>query len=89
VEVLDAEGRVIEPFSAQRAIAITGDSTQHHVRWVGNPSLHTLSGEIVRFRFSVSRGRIYAFWVSASEGGQSNGFVAAGGPAYRGSRDSE
>jgi len=46
-----------------------------------------LAGEIVRFRFTMSRGRLYAFWVSPWPSGESRGFPAAGGPAFAGPID--
>jgi len=87
VEVLDREGRVIEPFSAAKAVPVTGDATRTAVGWRSGASLKTLSGEIVRFRFSLNRARLYAFWVSGSPSGASGGYVAAGGPGFRTGRD--
>jgi hypothetical protein len=31
--------------------------------------------------------QLYAFWVSAKESGASGGFVAAGGPEFKGPKD--
>ena len=87
VEVLDREGRVIEPFSAANAVPVTGDATRTAVGWRSGALLKTLSGEIVRFRFSLNRARLYAFWVSGSPSGASGGYVAAGGPGFRTGRD--
>ena len=36
----------------------------------------------VRFRFQLSRGSLYAFWVSGAADGASGGYVAAGGPGF-------
>ena len=41
----------------------------------------------VRFRFQLTNAQIYAFWVSAEESGESGGYVAAGGPEFKGPRD--
>jgi len=82
VEVLDRAGRVIEPFSFNRAKPIAGDGTRLPVSWDGATTLHELAGEPVRFRFSLTRGRLYAFWVSPSPDGRSHGYVAAGGPGF-------
>ncbi|MDP3716172.1 MAG: twin-arginine translocation signal domain-containing protein [Acidobacteriota bacterium] len=87
VEVLDREGRVIEPFSAAKAVPVTGDATRIPVSWQSGASLKSLAGEIVRFRFILTRGRLYSFWVSASATGASGGYVAAGGPGFRAGRD--
>jgi hypothetical protein len=34
----------------------------------------------VRFRFTLTNGKLYAFWVSPETTGASHGYVAAGGP---------
>ena len=83
VEVLDRQGQVIAPFSAAACVPVRGDSTRAGVTWTSAPDLRDLVGAIVRFRFHLSRGRLYAFWVSASPTGPSGGFVGAGGPEFR------
>jgi hypothetical protein len=87
VDVLDANGRAIAPFSADRMTPVAGNSTRHRVTWQGQPSLDAVRGQPVRFRFSLSRADLYAFWISASEKGHSGGYVAAGGPGFSGTRD--
>lgn len=87
VEVLDREGRVIEPYSRDGCTPVRGDLTRHAVRWRGAPTLAPLAGEPVRFRFHLSRAQLYAFWVSGSPRGESRGYVAAGGPGFGGARD--
>jgi hypothetical protein len=42
--------------------------------------LASLAGKPVRFRFHLTNGRLYAFWVSRDESGRSDGYLAAGGP---------
>ena len=82
VELLDAAGKVIEPFSLEGALPVTGDGTRLPVTWRGAPSVSALAGQAVRFRFSLNRARLYSFWVSASPGGASRGYVAGGGPGF-------
>jgi hypothetical protein len=41
----------------------------------------------VRFRFTLTRSDLFAFWVSRNERGSSSGYVAAGGPGFSGSID--
>ena len=82
VEVLDAAGRVLEPYSKERAIAVKGDSTRHRVQWTGSPDMGALATRLVRFRFHLVRARLYAFWVSPAIEGHSRGYVAAGGPDF-------
>jgi hypothetical protein len=57
------------------------------VSWDGVRDLSPLTGRPVRFRFSLQRGALYAFWVSQSASGASRGFVAAGGPGFAGAVD--
>jgi hypothetical protein len=85
-EVLDAQGRVIPGFELARSIPARGDATRLALAWNG-ASLARLAGEAVRLRFQMTRGRLYAFWVSAFDTGESRGFVAGGGPGFRGPAD--
>jgi hypothetical protein len=41
----------------------------------------------VCFRFHLSNGELYAFWVSPEESGANHGYVAAGGPGLTGPKD--
>jgi len=36
----------------------------------------------VRFRFFLTRSRVYSFWVADAETGRSRGYMGAGGPGY-------
>jgi hypothetical protein len=85
-EVLDRSGTVIEPFSAARCRPMASDATRIEMGWTG-ASIGDLKGQPVRFRFYLRDGRLYSFWVSASERGQSRGYVAAGGPEFTGPTD--
>jgi hypothetical protein len=44
---------------------------------------HTHIHTGLRFQFTLTGVRLYAFWVSASAGGESGGYLGAGGPGYR------
>jgi hypothetical protein len=51
-------------------------------------TLVELASEIVQLRFTLSdSGALFSFWVSPSLVGHSGGYVAAGGPAFSGARD--
>jgi len=79
VDLLDETGKVLatsEPVSA--------DSTRQRIEL---PGLGDHAGKRVRFRFHLSRGSLYAFWVTPDAAGASRGYVAAGGPAFAGVRD--
>jgi hypothetical protein len=86
-EVQNEEGKVIAPFSAENCVAFQGDQTKQRLTWKGTEDLSTLSGKKVRFKFTLSNGALYAFWVSPDEGGASYGYVAAGGPEFKGPKD--
>jgi hypothetical protein len=87
VEVLDEAGRPIKPFTLDNCHPLTTDSTLAQVSWKRTSDLSRLRGKHVRFRFSLTNGSLYAFWVSEDETGRSDGYVAAGGPGYPGAVD--
>jgi hypothetical protein len=86
-EVLDERNEVIAPFSAANCRPVRADTTRQGVIWKGAADLSALAGKTVRFRFRLSNGKLYAFWVSPSEKGASHGYVAAGGPGLNGPID--
>ena len=79
VEVLDESSKVVATSKV-----VTGNHTKAKVEI---PELADYSGKAVRFRFHLTRGSLYAFWVTPDSLGASNGFVGAGGPAFNGVRD--
>jgi hypothetical protein len=86
VEVLDREGQAIAPLTRAGCTPLRVNSTCRQVRWEqGN--LGRLAGQPVRFRFHLTSGRLFAFWVSPEATGASHGYVAAGGPGFRGPID--
>jgi hypothetical protein len=86
-EVLDTADRPIAPFTRANCLPISADSTCVPLCWHGGDDLSVLAGRPVRFRFYLSDGRLYAFWVSPSRSGASRGYVAAGGPRFTGAVD--
>jgi hypothetical protein len=87
VEVLDREARLLSGFSATDCVAITGDRASARVTWNGTRDLSALAGQTVRFRFRLTSGSLYAFWVSPGEDGASRGYLGAGGPAFQSTVD--
>lgn len=87
VEVLDRNGRVIEPFALNKCDPLQADTTLQQVRWRGVDDLSAVAGKPVRFRFHLKNGNLYSFWVSPDRTGASYGYVAAGGPGFTGPRD--
>jgi len=86
VEVLDTGGNVIAPFTAAACAPVAGNGTKMAVNW-NAASLADLSGRVVRFRFTITKGRLFAFWVSAKPTGESGGYWSAGGPGFSGPTD--
>ena len=85
-EVLDRAGMVIPPFTHAACSPVSGNATKFEVKWNGG-DLRRLAGREVRLRFSLTRGRLYAFWISAWPSGESRGYPAAGGPQFPGPID--
>jgi hypothetical protein len=86
-ELVGDDGRVIAPFSAENCKPLHGDTTRERVTWRGADDLSALSGKTVRLRFLLDRGALYSFWVTPDAGGESHGYVAAGGPDFPGPMD--
>ena len=89
VEVLDSNGNVIPAFARQNSVAVRVDSTLQQMSWNGVSDLSSLTapGTHVQFRFYLTNGQLYSFWVSPSTNGASNGYVGAGGPGFTGNVD--
>jgi len=87
VSAHDEQGRVLPQLSVDDSTPVRGDGTSLAVRWKDPSALRRIAGRPVRLRFDMSGGRLFAFWVSRDESGASHGFVGAGGPGFRGVRD--
>ncbi len=85
-EVLDKDGEVIGPFTIENCEPVSSDKTMVQVNWQQN-DLADLAGTPVRFRFHLTNGSLYAFWVSPDKSGASHGYVGAGGPGFTGPTD--
>jgi hypothetical protein len=86
-EVLDRQGDVLGSFTRDACEPLRQGGTRQPLRWRGR-SLAEIAGQPVRFRFTLTAGSLYAFWVSDSPRGYSNGYPAAGGPEFAGPIDS-
>lgn len=88
VDVLDVNGNLLGGFSEANCVPVDDDSTIHKVSWsVGSKEVSDLSSVLApgvgfRLRFHVNNGKLYSFWLSPSEKGESRGYVGAGGPGY-------
>ncbi len=87
VELLDASGRPIAPFTRENCIVAKVDSTIHQIGWRQAADLHALAGRAVKLRFTLTNGKLYSFWVSPNASGASYGYVAAGGPGFPRNKD--
>jgi len=86
-EILDAEGKVVAPFSRRNSLPVHTDSTLTPLQWKGARDLAAVSGKPVKIRFWLRNAALYSFWVSPGESGASYGYVAAGGPGFTGPVD--
>jgi hypothetical protein len=86
VEALDANGNVIPGFSMANSVPLSVDQTLQEVTWSG-AALSSLAGQNVKFKFYLTNGSLYSFWVTPSAQGASYGYVAAGGPGLTGTTD--
>jgi hypothetical protein len=86
VDVLDANGNVIPGFAASNCVPLSVNKTMQEVTWNG-ASIGSLAGQNVQFKFYLTNGELYSFWVTPSAQGASNGYVAAGGPGFTGVTD--
>lgn len=89
VEVLDETNKVIAPFSVKNAEVVKVDKTLQAVSWKGVSDLSSLTGKPVKFRFHLTNGKLYSFWVSPDKNGASHGYLGAGGPGQEGLVDTK
>lgn len=82
VELLDRANQVIEPFSAENCVPVHANNTRQPITWMHRKDLSVISGRPVRFRFQLTNGQLYSFWVSPDASGASHGYVGAGGPGF-------
>jgi len=87
VEILNERGEVMPAFTRNDCVPLRADSTCVRVWWDKDRDLSQLAGQAIRFRFHLTNGRLYAFWVSPDASGASHGYVAAGGPGFTGPTD--
>lgn len=81
VELLDAEGNVLSGYSRKDCVVMhAADKTKQLITWKQHKDVAELSGKIVRAKFYLTNGDLYAFWVSPWQTGESRGYTAGGGP---------
>lgn len=80
VEIQDKDGKVIDGFSKNDCVKVSGDNTKCAVTWKNNKSLESLANTTIRVKFYLTDGDLYAFWISEADTGESCGYTAGGGP---------
>ena len=86
VELLDADGNPIPGFTKRDCVVMRGaDKTKQLITWKGKQDLTELKGRTIRAKFYLTRGDLYAFWVSPWESGESRGYTGGGGPGLNAS----
>ena len=81
VELIGADGLPVKGFTKEDCVAMKDtDCTKYRITWGKNASLSRFRNQPVRFRFYLTDGSLYAFWVSPWETGESRGFTGGGGP---------
>ena len=81
MELLDRDGQTIPGYGKKDCnILRSVDKTKLRVTWKKHGDVTALAGKTVRMKFYLTRGDLYAFWVSPWESGESRGFTAGGGP---------
>lgn len=77
-EILDANGNVLEGYSAADCDPISENTTKAFFTWKDGKTLEQLKGKAFRIRFVSESASLYSFWLSADEEGASGGEMAAG-----------
>ena len=86
VEVQDESCHPLPGFTHADCVGFRGNSTCAEIRW-READFANLKGRPFRLCFKMGRGDLYSFWTDKNGKGASGGYVAAGGPAFSGSRD--
>ena len=86
VELLDADGNPIPGFTKRNCVVMRGaDKTKQLITWKGKQDITDLQGRTIRAKFYLTRGDLYAFWISPWTSGESRGYTAGGGPGLNAS----
>lgn len=81
VELLDENSNVLPGYSRSDCLSLKGkDKTKILVTWKRYKDVSELKNKVIRVKFYLTQGDIYAFWVSPWSTGESRGYTAGGGP---------
>lgn len=77
-EITDEEGDPIRGFERENCRVFSGDGCKENIAWVGKRDLSELYGRPFRIKFYLKNGKLYAFWLSKKQTGESGGYLAGG-----------
>lgn len=77
-ELYDADGNVIDGYSAEDCIPFTGDSCCTMLSWKNGKDVSFLAGKEFSVKFVMEDGSFYSFWLSDCETGDSGGYCCGG-----------
>ena len=81
VELIGADVVPVKGFTKEDCVAMReADSTKYRITWGKHRDLARFRNQAVQFKFYLTEGALYAFWVSPWETGESRGFTGGGGP---------
>ena len=87
VELVGVDGKVLPGYAAEDSKIENFDSTKCRVVWKTKPEIDLPASVHYRLRFRLKDAALYSFWLSRAPTGESNGWLAGGGPGYAGLRD--
>ncbi len=87
VEVLNQKNQIIKQFSKENCIPVSANKTLQEIKWKNKSDLSSLANQPITFKFYLTNGKLYSFWVSPDKSGASYGYVGAGGPGFNGNKD--
>ncbi|HEY5586748.1 MAG TPA: hypothetical protein VIK78_19945 [Ruminiclostridium sp.] len=88
-EMLDENNNILAPFSRENCVPVIKDGVTQMITWNGAENLSNLTDRPVRIKFYLQNSKFYSFWISPSRTGASLGYVAGGGPNFKGGIDNE
>ena len=81
IEIVDGDGNAMDGFTKKEARVVKGtNNTKHIITWKHNKDLSALKDKIIRLKFYMADGDLYAFWISPWITGESRGYTSGGGP---------
>ena len=86
-ELVGPDGRVVEGYGAADSRIERTDSCKARIVWKTHDRVSVPKWKGHRLRFVLEDAALYAFWLAMTPNGESNGYLAGGGPGYASLRD--